>query len=109
MPASSESSARAPSRRKRPTARSTRLETRVTPETKALLQRAAAIRGRSLSDFVVSSAQEAAERAIREHDVITLSVRDSHRFAELMLNPPEPNEQLRAALQIYRSDVTSNA
>lgn len=85
-----------------------RLETRVTPETKALLQRAAAIRGRSLSDFVVASAQAEAERTVREHDVITLSVRDSRRFAELVLNPPEPNEHLRAAIQLYRSDVASD-
>lgn len=95
-------------RRKRITARSMRLETRVTPETKALLQRAAAIHGRSLSDFVVASAQEAAERTIRAHDVITLSVRDSQRFAELILNPPEPNEHLRAALRIHQSDVASD-
>ena len=104
----SSTSGRDAAKRKR-TARSTRLETRVNPETKALLQRAAAIRGRSLSDFVLASAQQEAERAIREHDVITLSVRDSQRFAELVLNPPEPNEQLRAALQNYRSDVASDA
>lgn len=98
----------AAAKRKRVIARSMRLETRVTPETKALLQRAAAIRGRSLSDFVVASAQAEAERTVREHDVIALSVRDSQRFAELVLNPSEPNERLRAAMQLYRSDVTSD-
>ena len=90
------------------TGRRTRLETRVNPETKARLQRAAAIRGRSLSDFVLASAQQEAERTIREHDVIVLSVRDSQRFAELVLNPPEPNEHLRMAMQAHRSSVASD-
>ncbi len=80
----------------------------MTPETRALLRQAAAIRGQSLSDFVLINALEEAERTIREHGVIVLSERDSHRFAEVVLNPPEPNERLRAALRIYRSDTTSD-
>ncbi len=82
-----------------------RLEARLSPEVKDLLQRAAAIRGSSLTDFVLSSAQEAAQRAIREHDVITLSVRDSEHFARLLLHPPEPSERLRAAARRYADAV----
>ncbi|MGH2410979.1 MAG: DUF1778 domain-containing protein, partial [Chloroflexota bacterium] len=67
------------------TGRTVRVEIRINPDTKALLQRAAAISGRSLSDFIVASARHEAERAIREHDVISLSVRDSQRFADLVL------------------------
>ena len=88
--------------------RTVRIETRINPEAKALLQRAAAISGRSLSDFIVASAQQEAERAIREHDVISLSVRDSQRFADLVLNPPEPNDYLRAAMKQHRSAVQSD-
>ena len=88
--------------------RTVRVETRINPATKALLQRAAAISGRSLSDFIVASAQHEAERAIREHDVISLSVRDSQRFADLVRNPPEPNDCLRAAMKRHRSDVQSD-
>jgi len=95
-------------KRQRIAVRSTRLETRVTPETKALLQRAASIHGRSLSDFVLACARQEAERTIREHDVIALSVRDSQRFAELVLNPAEPNERLRAAMRLHRSDTASD-
>lgn len=82
-----------------------RLEARLSPEMKALLQRAAAIRGSSLSEFVLTSAQEAAQRAIREHDVITLGVRDSEHLARLLLNPPEPSERLRAAARRYADSV----
>lgn len=37
-----------------------RLEARITPEVHALLKRAAELQGRTLTDFVVSAAQEAA-------------------------------------------------
>jgi uncharacterized protein (DUF1778 family) len=79
-----------------------RLEARITPEQKALFQRAADLTGRSLTDFVVSSVQAAAEEAIEQHHVIHLSARDSLIFAEAILNPAEPNEHLRAAARRYR-------
>ncbi len=84
-----------------PRGRRERLEARISPEQKQLLQRAAAIRGGTLTDFILASAREAAERTIREHDVMTLSVRDSEHFASLALDPPEPGERLRAAAQRY--------
>lgn len=82
-----------------------RLEARISPEQKALFQRAAELTGRSLTDFVVSSAQAAAEETIRSHEVITLSVRDSVAFVEALLSPPEPNEHLRAAARRYRAFI----
>ncbi len=78
------------------------------PETMVLLRQAAAVRGQSLGNFVLINAMEEAGRTIREHGVIVLSVRDSYRFAELVLNPPEPNEHLRAAMRLHRSDVVSD-
>jgi uncharacterized protein (DUF1778 family) len=89
-------------------ARAARLETRVNAETKSLIQRAADISGRSLSDFIVNSARQEAERTIRAHDVISLSVRDSRLLAELLRNPPPPSEELKAALRQYRADVAPN-
>jgi uncharacterized protein (DUF1778 family) len=85
-----------------------RLEARITPEQKELLQQAAALEGTSLSDFVVRSAQRAAEQTIREHAVITLSVRESQTFVEALLEPPAPNAALRAAVEHYRRAVTSD-
>ncbi|MDQ2741172.1 MAG: DUF1778 domain-containing protein [Chloroflexota bacterium] len=79
-----------------------RLEARITPEQKALFQRAAALAGRSLSDFVVGSALAAAEETIRNRQVITLTARDSLTFAEAIVNPPAPNENLRALAERYR-------
>lgn len=79
-----------------------RLEARLSPEQKALLERAAALEGRSLTDFVVSSAQSAALETIQRYEVISLTARDSLAFAEAFANPPAPNERLRAAARRHR-------
>lgn len=82
--------------------RDERLEARVSREQKNLLERAAALEGRSITDFVVASAQAAAVEAIQRHEVITLTGRDSLAFAQALMNPPAPNEQLRAAARRHR-------
>ncbi len=79
------------------TSRQKRLDMRISEELKGLLQHAADLNDQSLTDYVLSRAREAARRDIREHEVLTLSVRDSTRFAGLLLNPPEPNEHLVSA------------
>lgn len=76
-----------------------RVALRISPERKLLLQRAAALTGSSLSEFVGSSAEEAARKAVREHDIVTLTARDSIAFIEALLNPPAPNEALQRAFQ----------
>lgn len=86
-------------------AKSERLEARVTRQQKQLFQHAAQLRGVSLTDFLVTSAQDIAEATIREHSVITLTARDSIAFAEALLNPREPNAALRNAFA--RHDQTS--
>lgn len=82
-----------------------RLEARITPEQKELFQRAASLTGRSLSDFVIGSVQEAAAEAIRSHQVLELTARESEAFASALLNPPEPSEALRAGASRYRKLV----
>jgi uncharacterized protein (DUF1778 family) len=82
--------------------KSERLEVRVSRAQKALLQEAAALQGRTLSEFVTASVQQAAEQAIREHKVLTLTAEDSRAFAETLLSPPAPNERLRALAERYK-------
>jgi uncharacterized protein (DUF1778 family) len=79
-----------------------RLEARVSPEQKTLLERAAALEGRSLTDFVVSSAQSAAMETIQRHEVVTLTARDSLAFTQALMSPPEPNERLHAAARRHQ-------
>lgn len=61
------------------------------------LKCAAEIQGRSLTDFVVSAAQEAAQRAIEQGEVVRLSLADSERFAQALLSPPDPSPALERA------------
>ncbi|MDE3175900.1 MAG: DUF1778 domain-containing protein [Pseudomonadota bacterium] len=83
-------------------ARAQRLETRVTAEQKSLIERAAALQGRSVTDFVLTSAQDAARRAIAEHQQLELSVRDSEAFVDALLNSKPVNDRLRDTIRRYR-------
>ena len=82
--------------------RTARLEARIAPDALAVVKRAAEIQGRSVSDFVVAAAQEAASRTIEETQIIRLSVEDQRSFAEAILNPPEPTPALRRAFRRHR-------
>ena len=79
-----------------------RLEARVPKELKALLQRAANIEGRSLTDFIVKAAREAATRTVEQAEVIKLTARDQKIFSEALLQPYAPNARLRQAASRYR-------
>jgi uncharacterized protein (DUF1778 family) len=84
------------------TNRTARLEARIAPEALAVVRRAAEIQGRSVSDFVVAAAQEAASRAIEETEIIRLSVEGQRQLAALLLNPPAPNRALKRAFKRRR-------
>ncbi len=90
---------------RRSTAKTDRLEARIPGDVKATLVRAAALRGQSLSDFVVSSAAGEAMRVIREHEVLELSERDQAMFVEALLNPPAPSPALVEAARRYRGEA----
>ena len=77
-------------------------EIAVTPK---LFQRAADVSGQTLTEYVVSSAEAAAEAIIGAPDIIKLSARDSIAFVEALLNPPEPSATLRAAFDDYRAFI----
>jgi len=84
-------------------ARGSRLEARISNEQKALFQQAAMLSNRTLSEFVVASAQEAATRIIEAHETIRLEREDQIKFVQALLNPPKPNARLRQAAQQYRT------
>lgn len=79
-----------------------RLEARVTREQKRVLMRAAALQGRSLTDFLVSSVQEAAMRVIEVHDSIQLGEQDRRAFVDALLSPAVPGRKLPAAARRFK-------
>ena len=85
--------------------KSERFAMRLTPLVKKQLEHAAAIEGRSVTDFVVAAALDAARSTIERTHIIRLTLRDSERFLAALANPPEPNEALREAAALHRAAV----
>jgi uncharacterized protein (DUF1778 family) len=83
--------------------RTARIEARIAPEALAVVRRAAEIQGRSISDFVVAAAQEAAQKTVAEVEVIRLSREAQEQFVSMLLNPPPPPAALLRALERHRS------
>ena len=85
--------------------RGERLEARITADQKALIQRAAEIEGRSVTDYVVSSVQDAAKRTVEAHDVLVLSAAQSRAFVDALLDPPPIGDRLRDSVRHHRTVV----
>lgn len=88
--------------------RTARLEARISPDMLNVVKRAAEIQGRSVSDFVVAAAQEAAQRTIEDITIVRISIEDQRTMMEAILNPPEPNEALRKAADAHKRLVVES-
>lgn len=74
-----------------------RLEARISTDLHSMLKRAAELQGRTMTDFVVSAVQDAAQRAIEEAEVMRISLADQECFAQVLLSPPQPSPALKRA------------
>ncbi|MCW5752516.1 MAG: DUF1778 domain-containing protein [Alphaproteobacteria bacterium] len=79
-----------------------RLQVRLDARSKSVLQRAASYRRKTVSQFVLATALEEAERVIRENEIVTLSGPDWKVFYDALTNPPAPNAALRKAFARYK-------
>ena len=82
--------------------RNARLEARVSSDQKDFFQRAATLTGRTLSELVIDSTQEAAAKIVQEHEVIRLSRQEQVAFVSALLTSSEPGARLKKAVQSYR-------
>ena len=82
-------------------ARTVRTEARLRHDQKARIERAANLKGLSVSDFIVQHAEEAAIRTIEQYESWTLDARDREVFFEALMSPPEPSPRLLAAIDLY--------
>jgi uncharacterized protein (DUF1778 family) len=69
------------------TSKSTRLETRVSLEQKTLIERAAAVSGWTVSEFVLAHAEVAAKKVIDEHEKLHLDQAQSKILVDALLAP----------------------
>lgn len=88
-----------------PAPRAERLGFRVDERTKELIERAANLERRKLTDYCLAALTEAARRTIAEHETLTLSARDRKAFFDALINPPEPAERLKRAMAGHKRRV----
>lgn len=81
-----------------PAVKEERLQIRVEPADKALLERAAAASHQNVSAFVVQAAASKAEEILAERSSIRLSARAAVAFCEALDSPAEVNDRLALAL-----------
>jgi uncharacterized protein (DUF1778 family) len=67
-----------------------------------MLKRAAELQGRTMTDFVVSAVQDAAQRAINQAEVVRLTLKDQESFAQALLSPSKPPPALKRAFARHR-------
>ena len=79
-----------------------RLDLRVTLEEKQLLERAAALKGVSVTAYTLFHVLPAAKQEIDSHERVVLSERDRDLFMSAMENPPELKGKLKSAIEKYR-------
>jgi uncharacterized protein (DUF1778 family) len=75
------------------------LNIRIKPEVRGLIDRAAALAGKNRTDFVLDAARQAAEDALLNRTVFTVSPKAYAEFLARLDAPPKPNERLRRTMR----------
>ncbi|MDR7344137.1 uncharacterized protein (DUF1778 family) [Pantoea alhagi] len=74
-----------------------RIDLRLSPEDKSLIENAASISNLTISQFMLASASARAAEVIEQHQRIVLNEASWKRVTEAISNSPEPNEKLKQA------------
>ncbi len=86
--------------------RTERFETRLTSEQKKQLTKAASLQGVSLSEFIVNSAQKAANQILLEEDLLSLTLRDRLAFIDALTDDSPPDSKLQKAADNYKNKMS---
>ncbi|MDR3614170.1 MAG: DUF1778 domain-containing protein [Candidatus Obscuribacterales bacterium] len=84
-----------------------RIDARLTAEAKQQIDQAAALQGRSTSDFMVQAALKEASQVIEQQRIIRLTIEESLVLAELMTGESKVNEASVAAMRRHREIIGS--
>jgi uncharacterized protein (DUF1778 family) len=74
------------------------IQIRASAETKAILNRAAALKGQKLSEFMLESSRRQAEDALLDQRLFFLDAKSHDKFLAMLDAPAKPNKQLRQRL-----------
>jgi uncharacterized protein (DUF1778 family) len=75
------------------------LNLRIKPDERNLIDRAAQSLGKNRTDFILDAARRAAEEALLDRTVLTVSPEAYAEFVARLDAPPQPNDRLRRAMQ----------
>lgn len=84
-----------------------RINLRLKHHAKEVLERAASFEGKTVSNFILTSALAHAEKTIHEHEMMSLNARDSEAFFNALTKPVRFNRKLTAAFEEHDQRVTS--
>lgn len=87
--------------------RGSRLGFCVDAQTKKLVERAAALERRSLTDFCLTVLTQATQATITRHESIVLSERDREVFFDALVHSPKPIARLRQAFRSAQERIVS--
>lgn len=82
-----------------------RINLRLKHSAKKVLERAASFEGKTISNFILTSALVQAEKTIHEHEVMSLNNRDSELFFNALAKPFHFNKKLAAAFEEHDQRV----
>jgi uncharacterized protein (DUF1778 family) len=82
----------------RPTTRDS-LNLRIKPELRGLIDRAAQLAGKNRTDFVLEAARRAAEDALLDRTMFSVSPAAYAEFLARLDAPPQPSERLRRTMR----------
>lgn len=74
-----------------------RLEARIPVRVYDQMQRAARLRGMTLTGYLIATAGEDARRVVEDAEIMRLAREDQIRFAQALIDPPKPNDRLARA------------
>ncbi len=75
------------------------LNLRIKPELRGLIDRAAQLAGKNRTDFVLEAARRAAEDALLDRTVFSVSSKAYAEFLKRLDAPPQPNDRLRRTMR----------
>jgi uncharacterized protein (DUF1778 family) len=75
------------------------LNLRIKPELRGLIDRAAQLAGKNRTDFVLDAARRAAEDALLDRSVFSVSPKAYAEFLKRLDAPPRPNDRLRRTMR----------
>jgi len=84
-----------------------RITARIPSSTRLIIERAAALYGASINQFIVQAAVDRANEVLQRMEVLKLADRDTEIFLQALANPPQPEQTLLDAISAHTRAVES--